>query len=143
MNKLLSEALFKAHVAYFSDERLLAERNWVIHKAEYPIVEISFRDGERELRLRFNCDNWNELPPSIELIKSNGDYLDNIPQGHGVFNSSPHSNTKRPFICMIGSREYHTHSGHVNDVWENYKDKSSYTLGGIITQIWRAWKKTT
>jgi hypothetical protein len=42
---------------------------------------------------------------------------------------------------MAGVREYHTHSSHVSDAWENYKTKSGYDLGGVITQVWRAWQQ--
>ncbi len=42
---------------------------------------------------------------------------------------------------MRGAREYHTHPSHVGDVWESVKASSSFTLGGILTQLWHAWLK--
>jgi hypothetical protein len=44
---------------------------------------------------------------------------------------------------MAGAREYHTHSSHVNDLWDNYKHRGGYDLGGILHQLWSAWLKTT
>jgi hypothetical protein len=28
----------------------------------------------------------------------------------------------------------------VADVWDNYKSRAGYDLGGVITQVWRAWQ---
>jgi hypothetical protein len=89
------------------------------------------------------CDNWNELPPSVELLEADGTAMMAIPQGPtGVFNASAHPVTRKPFICMAGSREYHTHSSHTTDLWDNYKDKSGYDLGDILGQLWSAWLKS-
>jgi len=44
---------------------------------------------------------------------------------------------------MAGVREYHTHPSHTGDVWENYKDRSGYDLGGLLTQVWRVWQQAT
>lgn len=145
MNKDLSIAIFNNHTTHLSSDILLKTRSWDIHKIEYPIVDLSFiRDGKKTLRLRLNCENWNEAPPSIELLDQDGNNLvpDQAPQGNSVFNNSAHPKTSKPFICMIGSLEYHEHDSHVADLWENYKDDSVYNLGEIITQIWKAWEKT-
>ena len=42
---------------------------------------------------------------------------------------------------MRGAREYHTHPSHVGEPWELLKESSSYSLGGILTQLWNAWQK--
>lgn len=142
MNKNLSEKIFKEHTSQINNPNLLLCRSWVIHRIEYPIIDLSFtQEGKKTLRLRLNCEGWNETPPSIELLDCDGNLLAVLPQGHGVFNGSSHPKTHKPFICMIGSREYHEHDSHLADLWENNKERSS--LGVIITQIWNAWKKTT
>jgi len=45
--------------------------------------------------------------------------------------------THLPFVCMIGTNEYHTHSSHVSDAWSQYRD--SRTLGSIVYQIQQGW----
>ena len=145
MHDTLSGALFEAQTKGISG-RLLESRGWKLWKLEYPTLEISFfAEGRTELRLLFRCDGWNELPPSVELYGADGLRLTSL-QGRGLpnqFHNGPHNVTKLPFICMAGTREYHRHESHVRDLWENYKNKSKYTLDGILFQVWDAWTKGT
>ncbi|MFT3697719.1 MAG: hypothetical protein QM831_31560 [Kofleriaceae bacterium] len=145
MNSLAAKALFETAVALL-DDRILAARGWVVHSKTFPVLDISFRDPARqELRLRMHFNDWNEYPPSVELLAPDGSYLATLPPprtgGSTIFNSSAHERTKRPFVCMIGIREYHEHSSHVNDLWGNYKHLDSYTLGNIIDQLWNGWQR--
>ena len=144
MNEAASKALFERDVLGLS-ERLLTSRNWNLYSKEFPVLDVGFRaKGRPELRLRFVASNWNDEPPSVELLDSAGEFLKRLPQyPGGVFNNGIHPATGRPFICMAGAREYHTYSGHVGDIWENYKQKAAYTLGGILTQLWNAWLKAS
>lgn len=143
MHELASRALFEKDVAGLTD-RLAAQRGWVFHNRKYPVVDCEFREnGRTPVRLVLQCDNWNEVPPSITLLKPDGTPLQALTNPTGVFNFSNHPSTGRFFICMRGSREYHTHPSHISDSWENLKSLDSYTIGGILTQIWRAWQKGT
>lgn len=146
MNTAISKELFLEQVSRLGNQRLLDTRGWVMNLLEYPIVDITFTaEGRKSFRIRMTCDDWNSTPPAIELLAGDGNYLveDTTPKGCGVINHSQHNITQRPFICSPGSREYHTHSSHVGDLWDNYKSKSGFDLGGIITQIYRAWKHST
>lgn len=141
MHPAASRALFDAAMVTL-EPRLLEARGWQIVTSTYPTLDIVFRDAARKpLRLRLNCTDWNELPPEIELLKEDGSYPPEICGGGGQFNLNPHPITQRYFVCMIGSREYHTHSSHVGDLWENYRSRSAYDLHGIAFQLWRAWCK--
>jgi hypothetical protein len=142
MHPAAAKALFDEEVARFAPP-LAARRLWIFHSLEFPTIDCSFTGpGRTTLRLRLHCDDWDDLPPAISLHNADGSYLTTLPQNpSGVFNMSPHPSTGRPFICMRGAREYHTHPSHVADYWENLKDNSSYNLGGILTQVWNAWHK--
>jgi len=146
MNETASRALFEDDVRKIS-ERLLASRNWKLYNNEFPVLDVGFRgDGRTELRLRFIAANWNDAPPSVELLDASGNFLaaNQVPQRPGgVFNQGIHPATSRPFVCMAGTLEYHTHSSHVGDSWNNYKSKDAFTLGGIMTQLWSSWQKMT
>lgn len=122
---------------------LRAQRGWTMHSATYPLLEIGFVAADRQtVRIRARCDGWNGMPPSIEWLDAAGNMLASIPQAPGgQLNNSAHPLTGRPFVCMAGVREYHTHSSHTGDLWESYKDRAGYDLGGIITQVWRAWQQ--
>lgn len=144
MNSALSSALFESQTKHFS-QTLLEVRSWVVNKMSYPILDVTFsHPGRKDFRVRMLCTNYNEQPASIELLSGEGCYLgQDIPRGSNVINHGNHPKTHRPFICSPGSLEYHTHTSHLKDHWENYKGKSGYDLGGMLTQIHNAWLKTT
>lgn len=125
------------------DRRATEKYGWTIVSAIYPLFEIVFNHATAApLRLRLLCTDWDELPPIIELLDATGLYLKVAPPNiGGVFNAGPHPSTGRPFVCMRGAREYHTHQSHLRDHWENYRGKSGMDLPGIVLQLWRAWKR--
>jgi Predicted metal binding domain len=125
--------------------RLFESRGWTLHNATYPLVDISFTaPGRKTLRLHLMCDDWNDRPPSVALCEPDGRALARVPTDpRSVINAGPHPATGRPFICVRGSREYHTHPSHCNDLWNPLRTSSDYTLFNIIGQVWNAWLKTT
>jgi len=140
MLELLSRTLFDKDIRGL--ERISANRGWTVFDTSYPVLDVGFTGHNKDMRIRMICDNWNELPPSVELLSLKGEYLKTVNRDPaGVFNNSIHAMTGRPFICMVGSREYHTHESHTSDHWADHSHKSGYDLGGILTQIWRAWEK--
>lgn len=140
MHSAAAKALFDRDVGRIP-EVLLQERRWTILEREHPILEVLFEeDGRVPLRVRATCEEWNALPPSIKLLSKGGGALAEIPVAPGSqFHSGPHPSTGLPFVCMIGTREYHTHPSHLGDAWENYRNASGYDVGGILTRVWRAW----
>jgi Predicted metal binding domain len=142
MLELASRALFDEGVSAL-DDTLLHFRGWQLFVKEYPLLEVGFqRNGVVSMRVRMRCDDWNDLPPSIEICDAQGALVRSMPQNlNGILNLSPHPQTGKPFICMRGSREYHTHPSHTADAWASIKSNDAFTLGGILTQIWRAWRK--
>jgi putative metal binding uncharacterized protein len=143
VHRAVCNVLFDRQVGF--SPALLAERAWEVLSCEFPTLEVLFTDpGRVPLRVKMTCADWNEFPPSIALLDREGEFLINIPRDPaGVFNPSVHPATGRPFICMRGSLEYHIHPSHVNDPWELLRGKSAYDLGGILTQVWRAWRKAS
>ena len=140
MNELASQMLFDAELPRL--KRLAASCGWTVNEASFPVLDVSFgAETVRALRLRLRADGWNELPASVELLTPSGVPLAvGAAPRHGVFNQGPHSNGQsRPFVCMVGSREYHTHTSHLSDSWENYRQGAS--LLGLVTQLWHAWRK--
>ncbi len=145
MNSELSEEIFKIQTKFCSDATLLSVRSWKIVTLSFPRMEVEFSsNGRPPIIIKMLCDEWDDLPPSIDLLDQTGTPLAKFPQGqgHSVFNNSLHPITKRPFLCIPGVREYHEHSSHISDKWDNYKNKSGYDLGGILTRVWSAWKSS-
>ena len=142
MHPAAAKALFDRDTECLSPA-LTRRRGWVIHSVEFPRLDCSFTAAKRTtLRLQLHCDDWNDLPPAVSLHAADGTFLSSLtPDPTGVFNSSKHPTTGRPFVCMRGAREYHTHPQHLTDSWENLKEHPNYTLDGILTQLWHAWQK--
>jgi hypothetical protein len=148
MLRELSKAAFDRDVGRL-DSRLVRRRNWAILQAEYPVLDVVFRHGgAAPLRLRFTCDDWDEQPPAIELLREDGSVVQPssaedggmFSRGKSIFNPGGHPITGKPFVCMRGSREFHTHSGHSAEVWDNYRGRSGNDLLGLLDQLWRTWK---
>lgn len=141
MHEAVSRALFEEEVAKLRPE-LFSARGWILFSKEYPSLDVGFSASNgAQLRLRLLCQDWNDRPPSVEFLDWQGQPLAVIQRDpSGVFNNSPHPQTRKPFICMKGVREYHTHPSHINDLWETIKGSDKFTLGGILTQIWHVWR---
>jgi hypothetical protein len=145
VHELASRTLFEQERRGFTAE-VAAARGWEFLKVEYPIIDVLFSaPGRTPLRLRMVCDDWNEKPPSFELLAADGTpHASPWPPGGNptsVFHPGQHEKTGRPFICMRGSREYHVHSSHTNDLWDSHRTSQDNTLGGLLHQVWMAWTK--
>lgn len=143
MNEVVSKALFEDQVAALTC-RLLALRQWEVMVRAYPLLEIVFRvEGREPLLLQMRFDQWNALPPSIQMLTTNREPLQKPLQGGpGIFHAGPHPDTGKPFICMAGTREYHTHPSHLNDLWDHRRGLEDFSIGGLLTQIWNGWLRT-
>jgi hypothetical protein len=81
----LSRAKFEGDIRRLS-ARTVAHRAWTVVSAEYPILDVIFGHASAEpLRIRMICDQWNDLPASIELLSASGTYL---------------SSFDRPAVCL-------------------------------------------
>ena len=141
MHEVVARALFEEEVSKLGPE-VMSLRDWALFCKEFPILDIGFsaQDGAR-IRLKLVCDHWNERPPSVQFLDWEGRPLSAIERDPaGVFNNSPHPNTGKPFVCMKGAREYHTHPSHIADAWETVRGTDRFTLGGILTQLWHVWR---
>jgi len=142
VNRQASLALFERDIRSLPS-KLLEARGWSMVASEFPRLDVAFRrDGRIPMLLRLNCEDWNSRPPSMAVLAESGGPLTRFPTGGGgQFHSSAHPVTRVPFICMPGSLEYHIHPSHTVDSWDNYRDRPGYDLGGLVTQVWRAWLK--
>jgi hypothetical protein len=142
VHESLSRRLFEDAVALLTPS-LCASRRWRVVEASYPILDVEFNaPGRTTMRVHLTCEGWNGQAPSAALLAADGTALTQPPTTpRGQFNHSPHPTTGRPFVCMVGTREYHTHPSHLGDLWDNYRERPAYDLGGIVTQLWRAWQE--
>jgi hypothetical protein len=135
----LAKAKFQKDVEAITDQ-VASKLRLTVHNKTFPVLDISV-DHIVPIRLRFTCDNWNESPPAIEILNSDGSfYQGKLPAGN-IFNPGPLPSTGRPFICMRGSREYHTHTNHLNDTWDTYRAQDGMSLLGIVQQLVNHWRR--
>ncbi len=137
MHAVLARILFEKEVELLRP--MLANRNWTLNSASYPILDVTF-EGARPLRVRLDCSEWDSVPPSVVLQNADGSDLTGPTPG-GIFNGSAHPSTGKQFICMRGVREYHTHPSHVQEKWDAYRGQDGMNLPGILDQMSRAWRR--
>lgn len=139
MLEALARANFDRHVAAI-DSRVVARRDWTIVEDAFPVLDIVFNHvTAKPIRLRFHCEDWDEVPPLIEVLEADGRPIENMPPDpRSIFNNGPNPNTGRKFICMRGSRCYHQLHG--EDRWDNHRGKPEVSLGEIANQLWRVWR---
>ena len=115
----------------------LRSQGWELHNVDYPTLDVTFQ-GSRPLRVRLNYEDWPDRAPAAELLEASGEVLS--VGATSIFNMSAHPITNRPFICMRGFNEFHTHSSHLNERWENYRDEEGNNLVGLLMQLATSWR---
>ena len=139
MHEVLARANFERNVGVLTDQMAKVQR-LIVHQRAFPLLNATILHG-KSIRVRMQGNDWDEQPPSIALLRSDGSpWTEQLPGG--VFNAGPHSVTGRAFVCMRGSREYHTHSGHLNDKWETYRGQDGMSLVGILMQLSSVWRQS-
>ena len=141
MDRAVSIRKFDRAVQSLTNKAALfvGERGWNVVAAVYPRLSVVFKHPRsgRKIEFRFNCEDWDELPPSLTL--HDPAIGQEIPWKHwpqGVWSVLEcHPVTRKPFLCLIGIREYHSHNRHLGDLWENYRPLSSYGLLSIIDRV--------
>ena len=143
MNKAVSRRKFAAEVRSLRTEvaAFVSAKGWKLVSSSYPILAVVFRHHRslREIEFRFTCDDWDGLPPSLSLHDpSDGRELqwEEWPKNVWSVHES-HPTTGKPFLCLPGIREYHTHPSHLNDKWEGYQLRETYRLRDIIDRVYQ------
>jgi hypothetical protein len=137
VHEVLAKLNFQRDVEFMSDAAL-KRIGLHLNGIEFPFVDVTIQHS-KPLRLRLNCGDWDDLPPSIALLNEAADPY-SLPMPGDIFHPGPHPNTGKPFICMRGTREYHTHPSHINETWEQYRGKDGMNLMGIVLQIAHVWR---
>lgn len=100
----------------------------------------------RAFGVRLSLDDYDQRAPALTFHDPwTWDLLppDRIPLGqtvdeHGkaqlvVLNDHPE--TRRPFLCIRGTREYHEHPQHTGDDWAMYRGDAG--LFSLLSTVWR------
>jgi hypothetical protein len=80
------------------------------------------RDGRPGV-FRLECAEFDAQPPSVAMLDP--DTGEELPIGRwtpGVPHSV-HPVTGKPFVCIQGIAEYHSHPSHLDDSWDRYRNR--------------------
>ena len=148
MDRAVSIMKFEAEIRALKTEAAgyVSAKGWKIIASTYPVLAVVLRHSRsiREIEFRFTCDDWDELPPSLALHDpSGGQELTwaEWPQRGWVVHDT-HPSTQRPFLCLPGIREYHTHTSHLGDHWEGYRLRGTYRLRDIVDRVHQRFEDT-
>jgi hypothetical protein len=95
---------------------------------------------------RFDFTNYDLWPPSVTFV----DPMTGDPQsppvrawlgGSGLPQDvlvEGHPDTGLPFLCVPGTREYHSHPQHSGDSWLIHRSRSAGALASLSDVIWRS-----
>ena len=141
MDKAVSHRKFKSEIRSLETEvtTYVSIKGWRLVSTIYPTLAVVLRHvrSHREIEFRFVCDDWDELPPSLTLHDpEDGRELPWAEWPKGVWSvHESHPSTGKPFLCLPGIREYHTHPSHLSNKWEGYRQQSAYRLRDIIDRV--------
>lgn len=141
----LSEALYTESLnPLLKNSSLIMAERWLIISTTYPKLRLAMVHHKTgQLRVaEFSFTGWDELPPEFSLVDA--ETFEPLPgkkwpTGQYWFQSG-WSNTKllvtpKPFLCMRGLREYHTHFQHADDRWENYRNHPDFSLVALVQKV--------
>ena len=141
MDNAVSQRKFEAEIRSLQTEGAdyAASKGWTLVASTYPVLAVVMRHSRSALdvEFRFSCDEWDALPPSLALHHPEDGreftWKEWPEGGWSVLDSHP--STGRPFLCLRGIREYHTHPSHVGDFWEGYRLRGTYRLRDIVDRV--------
>lgn len=81
---------------------------------------VAGRDGQPGV-FRLDCASFDASPPGVAMVDlQTGEELPLARWTPGVPHSL-HPVLGKPFVCIQGTAEYHTHPSHVDDGWDKYR----------------------
>jgi hypothetical protein len=100
--------------------------------------------------VRLDYTNYDVWPPSVEFIDPRtGDYVAPVVQAIMQTDEGPrnilvsgHPETDRPFLCVPGTRQYHSHPQHSGDLWLLHRGAREGSLVTVCDRIWRTMART-
>jgi hypothetical protein len=136
-----------------------SRRGWIMLRREPPVLDIAFLArlpvGGNIVPAVAACvqidfTNFDLWAPSVEFIDPIGrDYAPPVVQAlveaeDGAQNLiiGGHPDTGRPFLCVPGVRQYHSHPQHTGDPWLLHRPPRGGSLTLICERIWQTMART-
>lgn len=116
--------------------------------AQLPLGQISVPVMAACVHLSY--ENYDLWPPSLEFIDPvTGDYVVptvpaviSTPEGPRNLLVGQHPETRRPFLCVPGIRQYHDHPQHSGDPWLLHRASGEGSLVTVCERVWRSMARS-
>lgn len=146
-------ALWDANAASYS------RRGWIMLRREPPLVDVGFLArlavGPQAITsmpacIQVDFTSYDLWAPSVEFIDPfTRTYaapvvqaLVEIEGGAQNLIVGGHPETGRPFLCVPGVRQYHSHPQHTGDSWLLHRPAHGGSLVMICEQVWQTMVRT-
>jgi hypothetical protein len=139
------------------NEAIYRQRGWLLVRQQDLTVDIAFASVVRtssspsplpviSVCIRLDFSNYDLWPPSVVFIDlfSGQPCLPHVralittPDGPRDLLVNGHPETRLPFLCVPGTREYHAHPQHTGDHWLLHRRMGAGALATISDRIWRS-----
>jgi len=164
LDERVARAKFTEASRLYEQRALFAPRGWVIDPPVFPLMTVQFLDQKQTVRcgVELQLRNYDFLPASVIFTNADrqphtdmslGSLLRPYEVSHvppaikdgfmlrmsgGGYLPGLHPLTLRPFLCVRGVWEYHTHPQHVEILWESIRGLPGYGLQYVIEQAHNA-----
>lgn len=103
--------------------------------SDYLYFKARERATKRQFDFRLDLRDFNVQPPELTVVSPQTLDPVNEPDAwpETIRFREPHPVLRRPWACLRGLREYHTHISHQHAPWDNYREP--YTLHRIMENI--------
>jgi hypothetical protein len=146
-------ALWDEHCASYE------RRGWIMLSRDAPVVEVAFlarlQIGGSVITavpacIQVEFANYDLWAPSVEFIDPlTRQYapppvqaLVEVAGGAQNLLVGGHPDTGRPFLCVPGIRQYHTHPQHTGDSWLLHRPGREGSLAMICERVWQTMART-
>src|SRR5471032_1460853 len=73
VHEALSRCKFDQEIALLTPV-FLRSRGWVVNEASFPVLDVTV-SSSRPLRIKLDCQDWDEQPPAALLLEASGQPL--------------------------------------------------------------------
>jgi hypothetical protein len=158
VDPVVTREKFKRDVDLWKGDPNRSQRGWVLlgYDEDKLTIEIAFMAkiatsaGSGFLpvvacAIRLTYENYDLWPPSLTFIdaftrepaRPPVNAIMQLPEGPRNVLIDIHPATQRPFLCLPGIREYHSHPQHTGDDWLLHRASQEGSVSIISERIWR------
>lgn len=168
LEEQVARAKFAAAEDVFGQRKIFEPRGWEVTKPEFPRLLVRFRSRAGIVRagVELNLRNYDFFPPSVVFLDAQGRPhtqeslgvllapfdVSHVPpyveEGHMFGHESgkgylpgQHPFTLRPFLCIRGAWEFHSHPQHADVLWEWIRQNPDYNLPYLLEHSYQAFRR--